>query len=253
MGNIINECKFDISRKRGVTRISINSMHLNSVIMIMPEDLQCLKVIASIGGCKAPVRVSSQSLGGFLGISPQTASRRLQSLEKQKLLERVLTPEGQDVMVTPAGESVLWREYEDYCRIFGGDHHRYTLRGRVITGLGEGRYYMSLEPYRVQFKRHLGFLPYPGTLNIRLDPRSLPVRKRLDALEWIPIEGFVADERTFGSVRCLPCRIGETQCGIIVPGRTHYPEDIVEIVAPVGLREAAGIKDGDEIEVEVEK
>ncbi len=228
-------------------------MHLNSVIMVMPEDLQCLKVIARMGGCQGPVRVSSQSLGAFLGISPQTASRRLQSLERQKMVERSLTPEGQDVMVTPAGESVLRREYEDYCRIFGEDHHRYTLRGQVITGLGEGRYYMSLEPYRVQFSRRLGFVPYPGTLNIRLDPRSLPVRKRLEALEWITIEGFVADERTFGSVRCLPCRVGETPCGIVVPGRTHYPEDIVEIVAPVGLREKLGIKDGDEVDVEVEK
>jgi len=54
-------------------------------------------------------------------------------------------------------------------------------------------------------------------------------------------------------VRCLPCRVGETKCGIVVPGRTHYPEDIVEIVAPVGLRETLGIGDGDELEVEVEK
>ncbi|MCQ8893287.1 MAG: DUF120 domain-containing protein [Methanolinea sp.] len=221
--------------------------------MIMPEDLQCLKVIARMGGCRGPVRVSSQTLGATLGISPQTASRRLQSLEKQKLVDRALTPEGQDIMVTPEGEAVLRREYEEYVRIFGEDHHRYTLRGRVITGLGEGRYYMGLEPYRVQFSRSLGFVPYPGTLNIRLDPRSIPVRKRLEALEWISIEGFVADGRTFGPVRCLPCRMGETPCGIIVPGRTHYPEDIVEIVAPVGLRDTYGIRDGDGVEVEVEK
>jgi riboflavin kinase len=228
-------------------------MHLNFDFMIMPEDLQCLKVIARMGGSQRPVRVSSQSLGESLGISPQTASRRLQSLERQKLVERSLTPDGQDIMVTSTGESVLRREYEEYCQIFGEDHHKYTLKGSVITGLGEGRYYMSLEPYRVQFERHLGFVPFPGTLNIRLDPRSLPVRKRLEGLEWIPIEGFVADQRTFGSVRCIPCRIGEIKCGIVVPGRTHYPEDVLEIVAPVGLRDALGISDGDTVEVEVEK
>jgi len=228
-------------------------MHLNSDIMIVPEEIQCLKLIARMGGCQGPVRVSSQSLGSALGISPQTASRRLQSLEKQRLVERALTPEGQDIMVTPEGESLLRREYEDYCRIFGENHHRYTLRGKVITGLGEGRYYMSLEPYRVQFERLLGFSPFPGTLNIRLDSRSLPVRKRLEGIEWIRIDGFVADQRTFGSARCLPCRIGDVRCGIVVPGRTHYPEDIVEIVAPVGLREALGLRDGDELAVEVEK
>lgn len=221
--------------------------------MILPEDLQCLKAIARMGGCRGPVRVSSQSLGASLGTSPQTASRRLQSLERQKLVERTLTPEGQDVVVTPAGEEVLRREYEEYCRIFGEDHGGYTLRGKVITGLGEGRYYMSLEPYRVQFRRHLGFVPYPGTLNVRLDQRSLPARKKIEALEWIPIEGFVADERTFGPARCLPCRVRGVGCAIVVPGRTHYPADILEIVAAIGLREALGIVDGDEIEVEVEK
>ena len=48
--------------------------------MIPPEDLQCLKTIALRGGCKGPVFVSSQTMGEMLGISPQTASRRLKGL-----------------------------------------------------------------------------------------------------------------------------------------------------------------------------
>jgi len=39
---------------------------------------------------------------------------------------------------------------------------------------------------------------------------------------------------------------------ILVPGRTHYPEDIVELVAPVGLRTALGLKDNDIVTVEVD-
>jgi riboflavin kinase len=38
----------------------------------------------------------------------------------------------------------------------------------------------------------------------------------------------------------------------VVPGRTHYPEDIVELVAPVGLRAALGLKDNDIVTVEVD-
>ena len=41
-------------------------------------------------------------------------------------------------------------------------------------------------------------------------------------------------------------------CAIIVPGRSHYPEDTVEIISEVRLRDKEGLKDGDIITVEVE-
>jgi riboflavin kinase len=219
--------------------------------MIMPEDLQCLKALALMGGVKSPVWVSSQSLGSTLGISPQTASRRLQSLERQMLLTRSVNPDGQYITITRSGEEELRREYSDYCRVFSQEAGEYALQGSVISGLGEGKYYMSLQHYITQFARTLGFEPYPGTLNIRLNPSSLPTRKRLDQREWIPIEGFTANERTFGNARCLPCKIGKIPCGIVVPGRSHYPDDVLEIIAPVSLREVYGLGDTDIVTVEV--
>lgn len=217
----------------------------------MPEDIPCLKAIALMGGLKGPVFLSSQSLAGELGISPQTAARRLQDLEKRSLLSRSVTPDGQDVSITREGEEALRREHADYCRIFQTDGEGYFLSGTVISGLGEGRYYMSLEPYVRQFVRFLGFEPYPGTLNIRITPSCLAIRKRLDQKAWIGIEGFTADGRTFGRARCLPCRIGTTPCGIIIPGRSHYPDDVLEIIAPVSLRDAYHLRDADEVTIEV--
>jgi riboflavin kinase len=219
--------------------------------MIIPEDLQCLKAIALMGGLKGPVFLSSQSLGGALGTSPQTAARRLQTLEKRSLLTRSVTPDGQNVTITRDGEEALRKEYADYCRVFQVEGGGFSLRGYVTSGLGEGRYYMSLEPYVRQFVRTLGFEPYPGTLNIRLEPSVLAFRKRLDQMEWIRIEGFTANGRTFGRARCLPCRIGTTPCGIVIPGRSHYPDDVLEIIAPVSLRDAYHLADADEVKVEV--
>jgi riboflavin kinase len=219
--------------------------------MIMPEELQCLKTIAVMGGLKGQVFLSSQSLGGALGMSPQTAARRLRSLEQKILLTRSVTPDGQYVTITKNGEEALRREYADYCRVFETEASGFSLHGSVISGLGEGRYYMSLEPYVRQFVQVLGFEPFPGTLNIRIEPSGLAARKRLDQLEWIGIDGFTADGRTFGSARCLPCRIGMTPCGIIIPGRSHYPDDVLEIIAPVSLREAYHLADTDEVNVEV--
>jgi riboflavin kinase, archaea type len=221
------------------------------VCMLAAEDLQCLKVIAMMGGCRGPVFASSQTLGSALGISPQTTSRRLQALERLMLITRSVNPDGQHITLTPGGEEELRREYSEYCKIFGSDDISFVLVGNLVSGLGEGRYYMSLEPYKKQFLEKLGFEPFPGTLNIKLSQASVRQRKRLDQLEWIEIQGFTADDRTFGSARCLPCRIGEWPCGIVVPVRSHYPDNIIELVSPVALREALGIKDTDMVTVEV--
>lgn len=219
--------------------------------MIPAEDLQCLKVIALRGGCKGPVFVSTQAIGEILAISQQTASRRLKSLETRGLITRTIAADGQHVMLTGSGEDELRREFLEYSRIFSERTHGYVMSGVVVSGIGEGKYYMSLAPYKEQFSRHLGFEPYPGTLNIRLTPSSIAVRKKIDALNWIRVKGFSTEGRTFGDARCIPCRIGNIACGIVVPGRTHYPDDIIEVIAPVALRRKLGVEDSDSVTVEV--
>jgi riboflavin kinase len=219
--------------------------------MIAAEDLQCLKALAVRGGCRGPIFVSTQSIGEMLGISQQTASRRLKGLDTAGLITRTLSADGQHVTVTKTGEDVLKKEYQEYCRIFAEGDKSYQLSGAVVSGIGEGKYYMSLKPYKEQFTTALGFEPYPGTLNIKLAPSSVTVRKKIDALDWTRIKGFSTDGRTFGDARCIPCRIGSIRCGIVVPGRTHYPEDLIEVIAPIALRRKLGVEDNDSINVEV--
>ncbi|MDH7593578.1 MAG: DUF120 domain-containing protein [Methanomicrobiales archaeon] len=215
------------------------------------EDLQSLKAIALMGGCRGPVWISSQMLATALKTSPQTAARRLRSLETRELIHRTVRPDGQFITVTKKGGELLKREYAEYRRIFESDRAGYVLAGVVVSGIGEGRYYMSLEPYRRQFQEKLGFLPFPGTLNIRLSPASIEARMRLELREWIPISGFSMDNRTFGDAKCMPCRIDGLDCAIIVPGRTHYPEDVIEVISAQDLRAALGVEDRDEVRIEI--
>ncbi|MDD1670737.1 MAG: DUF120 domain-containing protein [Methanomicrobiales archaeon] len=219
--------------------------------MLEPGDLQCLKAIALMGGCRGPVWISSQSFGDSLSMSPQTASRRLKSLEGGRLIDRSLRPDGQYVAVTRDGEEALRKEFTEYCQIFGEGGGPYSLTGSVISGLGEGRYYMSLPAYRDQFRDVLGEDPFPGTLNLRLSSASRDVKKKVDGLPWTRIRGFVQDGRTFGDARSLPCRIGDIPCAIVVPGRSHYPDDVIELISPLELRAALGLSDGDLVTVEV--
>jgi riboflavin kinase len=221
------------------------------VCMVVTDDLQCLKLIALMGGCNGKVWVSSQVLAKKLDTSPQTASRRLISLENQQIITRSMRPDGQYIVITRQGEELLRREYADYRRIFEQKGGNFVLEGAVIDGLGEGRYYVSVPGYHEQFVEKLGFDPYPGTLNLQLSPACIPIRAKIDAIGWIEIEGFVADNRTFGNARCLPCTVGGQPGAIVMPGRSHYPEDIVEIISPMELRKILNLETGSIVVVEI--
>ena len=49
---------------------------------------------------------------------------------------------------------------------------------------------MSLDPYKKQFLRYLGFEPYPGTLNLRLAGSDIPTRKKIRGPNVDPDRGF---------------------------------------------------------------
>jgi riboflavin kinase len=118
------------------------------------------------------------------------------------------------------------------------------IRGKVAPGLGEGRYYISREGYRRQFSEKLGFDPSPGTLNLKLDDPFT-----LDDSGSIEIEGFSEEGRSFGGCRCLPAEIGGVKGAVVRPERSSYPSTLLEIIAPVNLREALSLSDGDEVEM----
>jgi riboflavin kinase len=209
-------------------------------------EVEILKKLALMGAVKGQVSLSSTRLGSAIGMSSQTAARRLVHLERQGYIMRTVTTEGQKIRLTDKGVSKLKAEFLDYRRIFE-DERGQRFKGRVVTGLGEGQYYISLDGYRSQFTEKLGFEPYPGTLNLQLkEPFA-----HHDALA-IQIGGFKDDTRTFGGGKCYPVTIGGVKAAIIRPDRSSYPLNLVEIIAPVNLRKTLGLKDGDEVEVTLE-
>jgi riboflavin kinase len=212
--------------------------------------LQVLKALALMNATRKVLKISSKELAEKIGQSIQTASRKLKELEDEGLIERTLTKDGQFVVITDKGRELLYREYLDYKRIFEGEGE-FVIKGKVFSGLGEGRYYVSLEGYKRQFEEKLGFTPYPGTLNLKIPKEQMFFRAKLDEMDGIKIEGFKTKERTFGDVKAFRCRVDGIEGAIVIPQRTHYPKDVIEIIAPVKLRDVLGLKDGDWVEVEV--
>lgn len=209
-------------------------------------EVETLKRLALMGATKEQVSLSSTIFATSLGMSPQTAARRLSALEDEGYITRVVTPEGQKVRLTDKGITCLKAEHRDYCKVFedGGSS---ALKGRVVTGLGEGQYYISLDGYRKQLSEKLGFDPYPGTLNIKLNEPFAPAEH-----EAVKIEGFKGENRTFGGCKCYPVKIKGVRGAIIRPDRTSYPPNLIEIIAPIKLRQSLSLKDGDEVEVTLE-
>ncbi len=212
--------------------------------------IEMLKALALMNASREVVRVSCKDLGDRLGHSTQTASRRLKELEDRGLIERTITKNGQFIAITEKGMDLLYAEYLDYRKIFE-NANTIKLHCTVFSGLGEGSYYVSLEGYRRQFREKLGIDPFPGTLNLGVAKEDMIIKKRLDKEEGIKIEGFSAENRTFGPVKAFKCRVNGFQAFIVIPQRTHYPGDVVEVISDRKLRDALNLKDGDTVELEV--
>jgi len=121
------------------------------------------------------------------------------------------------------------------------------LDGKVISGEGNGRKYLELPWVKEQVEEKLGFTAYPGTLNVKLTDQSAARRKLLEkanAVKIYPAEGYC-----IGLV--FKAYIDATECGIVIPQVKNYPENLLEIIASVNLREKFHLTDGETVTVTV--
>ena len=219
---------------------------------LKPSLMPTLIELLLMGAKERPVAITTGQLAKRLGRSQQAASKHLLELERLGYIERTHSKAGQEIKLTEKGINavatlclLLRSRLEEAPDIL-------EFRGAVFTGLGEGAYYMSLKGYRVQFVEKLGFDPYPGTLNLKLT--SPGYRKQMDVLRrmaGIKIEGFTDGLRTYGSLKCFPALIEDVRGAVLSIERTHYDSSVLEVIAPVKLREVLGLKDGDLVPVKV--
>ena len=215
------------------------------------DTLAVLKFLALAGADDHPVVVTSREIGDRIGVSQQAADRYLVALERRGLVTRSLAQRRQRLSLTPAAMALLRAEFRAYHRIFEGPA-KISFSGKVASGLGEGRYYLSQPGYVVQFTERLGYVPYPGTLNVRVDGPALRKVELVGSWTGLRIDGFQASGRTFGGATCFPARMNGHPCHMIHPDRTHY-QDVVEFVAPDCLRDALAVKDDDPVQLDIEE
>jgi riboflavin kinase, archaea type len=215
------------------------------------DRLHTLVQLMVLGGGHSYAQISSAKLGGALGLTQQAASRRMIDLERAGFIERAHSGRGLMVKLTDPGLDRVRAFYGELKTSFERLPNELVFRGQVFTGFREGRFYVSLKGYSKHFRATLGFVPFPGTLNLRLDsPAQIEQRRRLASLRGIEVPGFDDGKRTYGPVWCFRAKVeGKYPAAVLAIERTHYDNTVLEVISPTNLRKVLGLKDGDDCAV----
>jgi len=125
-----------------------------------------------------------------------------------------------------------------------------SLAGRVTTGVGQGAGFTQRAWVREQFLEQCGVDPFPGTLNLTIETDA-------DLATWHQLrmsggQRMMAPTIDTCDAMLYTIRIAEAVTGaIVVPEINGYPENQVEIVAAVDLRQHIAIADGDVVRLTV--
>jgi CTP-dependent riboflavin kinase len=127
----------------------------------------------------------------------------------------------------------------------------------IFSDLGRASAFMALDWVQKALADCLGFVPFPATLNVRPAQRE-------DAAAWESIQNdtslfsFMPAHQGSCTARIYRIEISEhaqgadrkTPGAVLFPEIDEYPKDKIEIVAPLRLKDAFGVKDGDQVTLE---
>lgn len=125
------------------------------------------------------------------------------------------------------------------------------LKGKLVTGRGEGAEFTEIDWVKKTFTHLLGFTPHPGTLNLKVDlseaTEEFRAIREAEGLMMPPPEGS-----GFCPAKCFRGRLGGAiAAGLVIPEVEGYYDDVLEILAPVNVRQAMDVTEGDVLEVEI--
>jgi riboflavin kinase len=227
-------------------------------VEIKLQHILTIAELLSKGARHNYVEITTAELGKRIGRSQQAASKHLLELENSGYLERVKNGQKFAVRVTSKGLSEIQNLYSSLRSAVDLSPSTLDFEGNVASGMGEGAYYMSLEGYRRQFRDKLRYEPYPGTLNVRLvDQIFMNARRELGTHQpSVFIDGFSDGTRTYGWVKCYMARVNDSpkirDAAVLVLERTHYDESMLELIAPVPIKQTLNLKNGDRIKIRVQ-
>jgi len=123
-----------------------------------------------------------------------------------------------------------------------------AITGKIVSGAGQGAFFTRIDWVQQQCNEKLGFKPYPGTLNLEISEEDLPITESLDREKGIEL---ISPDPKFCNGKAFAVLLGKINAAIIIPEekvRVH-PANIIEIIAPLNIKAALHVKDGDVVTV----
>ena len=217
------------------------------------QHLITLTELLSKGAKNNYVSITTSTLGKRIGKSQQAASKHLLELESGGFILRLAIGKKVSVKLSQKGFEKISEIYNVLKNSLETVPPTIDVDGKLVTGMGEGKYYMSLKGYTKQFSKKIGYIPFPGTLNIKLEKKEqIESLRQLTNLEGIKIDGFSDGKRTYGWVKCFSCRINDKiEAEIILLERTHHDLSTIEIISKSEIRKKLGLKNGANVAIRV--
>jgi CTP-dependent riboflavin kinase len=127
-----------------------------------------------------------------------------------------------------------------------------VLRGRVRSGKGDAARWLAA--FNDAYARKTGMRVFPGSVNVALDiPFDWSARDLQDRIILFTGEEFGGER----DILMLPCRLptlGSQRAFLWITTNAvteSARQNIVEVIASVGLRDAFGLRDDDLVEIEI--
>ena len=217
------------------------------------QHILTLSYLLSKGAKHNYVTITTSSLGKNIKKSQQAASKHLLELEQNQFIERIISGRNISVKITSKGFSEMIKLSSILQKSLDSSPSHIELKGTLVSGMGEGAYYMALKGYTQQFKSKIGYIPFPGTLNIRLDQKiHQEAIKQFETLEGVKIKSFSDGKRTYGWVKCFQAKLNNSiNCELIILERTHHDDSIIELISKVCIRKTGKLKDGSKVTIKI--
>ena len=217
------------------------------------QHLLTLSHLLSKGAKYNYVTITTSSLGKNIHKSQQAASKHLLELEENKFITRIINGRNLSVKITSKGFSEMVKLSSVLQKSLDSSPSHIDLKGTLVSGMGEGAYYMGLKGYTKQFQSKIGYIPFPGTLNVRIDQKiHQEAIKQFETLNGIKIKSFSDGKRTYGWVKCFPAKLNNSvNCDLILLERTHHDNSVIELISKTCLRKTAKLKDNAKISIKI--
>ena len=199
------------------------------------------------------VPITTSYLGKSINKSQQSASQHLRELEEDGFIERIMNGRKFSVKITSKGYSEMVKLSSILKSSLNSFPSFVELKGTLVSGMGEGAYYMSLKGYTKQFKSKINYIPFPGTLNVKLHEKEyIEAAQQFRTQNGIIIKGFCDSKRTYGWVKCFKGKLNNSiDCELIILERTHHDNSIIELISKTNIRKTAKLRDSSKLTIKI--